>query len=145
MLQGGMPVAAGPRQYDFDRNTGQIIGLHAAYYTGEYNTWIEKEPGLGWDGVGINTDSPVVPQEELSVQAAMAVRLGLPDAVALRGLTINPARFFGIEDRVGSLDPGKDADIVVWTGDPIDPRSHVEKVFVNGNIVYDVTQELRRL
>jgi imidazolonepropionase-like amidohydrolase len=144
MLKSGLPVACGPRQYDFDRTTGRIVGLHAAYWGGGDLGWNEPVKGLGWDGIGINTDSPVVPQEELSVQAAMAVRLGLPDAVALRGLTINPARFFGIEDRVGSLDPGKDADLVVWTGDPIDPRSWVEKVFINGNVVYDVTQERRR-
>ena len=67
---------------------------------------------------------------------AMAVRLGLPDDVGMLALTINPARFVGIENRVGSLEVGKDADLVFWSGDPIDPRNHVETTVVNGNIAY---------
>ena len=70
----------------------------------------------------MNTDSPVVPQEELPYQVAMAIRLGLPEDVALKGVTINPARMLKLEKRLGSLEPGKDADIGVWTGDPFDPR-----------------------
>ena len=92
--------------------------------------------GVGDDGIGINTDSPVVPQEQLPVQAAIAVRLGLAHEVGLRGLTINPARFAGIDHRTGSLEVGKDADLVVWSGDPIDPRSAVQTTVINGSICY---------
>lgn len=92
--------------------------------------------GLGRDGIGINTDSPVVPEEELPLQCAMAVRLGLPDDVGMLALTMNPARFIGIEDRVGSLEVGKDADLAFWSGDPLDPRNHVEATVVNGSIAY---------
>jgi imidazolonepropionase-like amidohydrolase len=96
----------------------------------------ELQAGVGRDGIAVNTDSPVVAQEELQVQCAMAVRLGLPDEVGLRAVTINPARFAGIDHRVGSLRAGKDADFCAWSGDPLDPRSHVQLTVVNGHIAY---------
>ena len=55
----------------------------------------------------------------------------LPEMAALRGLTVNAARMLMIEDRVGTLEPGKDADIAVWTGDPFDPRSRTQVVLVS--------------
>jgi imidazolonepropionase-like amidohydrolase len=137
MQEAGLPIAAGPRTYHFDRATSKILGLHQVWYTGgPYYPWRSPVQGVGRDGIGINTDSPVVPEEQLTVQAAIAVRLGLPHEVALRGLTINPARFAGIDHRTGSLEVGKDADLVVWSGDPIDPRSTVQKTVVNGNLCY---------
>ena len=47
-------------------------------------------------------------------------------------MTINPARIFGVADRVGSLEPGKDADLVIWTGDPFEPLSQPTAVFIRG-------------
>ncbi len=134
--ESGVPIAGGPRQYYFDPADARFIGLLGAWYRGGDHGWLAPVRGLGRDGIAINTDSPVVPQEQLTLQAAMAVRLGLPDEVAIRGLTINPARIAGIDHRVGSLEPGKDADLVVWSGDPLDPRSHVHMAIVNGRIVY---------
>jgi hypothetical protein len=108
--------------------------------------------GSGWGfqkgghrAIGFNTDAPVVPQEELSIQSAMAVRYGFDNSEmgAVRGLTIVPAQAAGIADRVGSLEPGKDADILVVTGDPSDPRTSVEVVFVEGRRVYDAKRETR--
>lgn len=136
MRNGGVPIAGGPRQYYFDPRTGRFEGLLSNWSRGGQHSWRDAVAGLGMDGVGINTDSPVVAQEQLPLQAAMAVRLGLPHEWALRGLTINAARFAGIEHRVGSLEPGKDADLGVWDGDPIDPRSHVELMVINGTICY---------
>lgn len=132
----GVPIVVGPRCYHFDTNSSQFFGLAASWYAGGQHGWRSPVHGVGRDGIGINTDSPVVPQEQLPLQAAMAVRLGLPDEVALLGLTINAARISGIDHRVGSLKPGKDADLVAWSGDPIDPRSHVHMTVVNGRIVY---------
>ncbi len=133
----GVPVANGPRQYYIDRKTGAMIGCAAAWALGGQHGWPSPVPGVGPDGIGINTDSPVIPQEQLPLQATMAVRLGLPDEWAIRGLTINPARFIGAESRVGSLEVSKDADMVLWTGDPLDPRNWVRKVMVSGSIYYD--------
>jgi imidazolonepropionase-like amidohydrolase len=136
MLASGVPIAGGPRQYYFDPRTGRFEGLLGNWSKGGKHGWREPVLGLGMDGVGVNTDSPVVAQEQLPVQAAVAVRLGWPHEWALRGLTINAARFAGIEHRVGSLEVGKDADLGVWSGDPIDPRSHVRTMVVNGQICY---------
>lgn len=132
----GVPIAGGPRQYYFDPKTSRFEGLLGNWYRGGQHGWREPVRGLGMDGIGVNTDSPVVAQEQLPLQAAMAVRLGLPHQVALRGVTINPARFAGIDHRVGSLEVGKDADLGVWSGDPLDPRSHVRTMVIHGHVVY---------
>ncbi len=93
----------------------------------------------GHSRIGFNTDSPIVPQEELFLQSAMGVRYGFDNRAmdAVRGLTIVPALAAGIADRVGSLEPGKDADLLVVTGDPSDPRTSVERVYLEGRNVYD--------
>jgi imidazolonepropionase-like amidohydrolase len=134
--ESGVAIVTGPRNYHFDNNTCEFIGLAAAWSNGGQHGWRTPVRGVGRDGIGLNTDSPVVPQEQLPVQAAIAVRFGLDDATAIRALTINPARIAGIDHRVGSLKPGKDADLAAWSGDPIDPRSHVQVTVVNGRIVY---------
>jgi imidazolonepropionase-like amidohydrolase len=136
MLASGVAIAGGPRQYYFDPRTGRFEGLLSNWSKGGQHGWREPVLGLGMDGVGVNTDSPVVAQEQLPLQAAVAVRLGWPHEWALRGLTINAARFAGIEHRVGSLEVGKDADLGIWSGDPIDPRSHVRVMVVNGQVCY---------
>ena len=136
LLMAGMPVSGGPRAYHYDRATGAFNGVLANYSRGGTMGWREPVLGLGRDGVGVNTDSPVVAQEQLQLQAAMGVRLGWPHEWAMRGLTINNAVFFGIDHRVGSLEVGKDADLGVWSGDPIDPRCYVELMVVNGTICY---------
>lgn len=133
----GVPVCNGPRQLYVNRETGELGGNAALWALGGKHGWLKSVQGVGRDGIGINTDSPVIPQEELQIQAAMAVRMGLPWEWALRGLTINPARFVGAEHKIGSLEVGKDADFVLLTGDPIDPRHSVRKVWVSGSIHYD--------
>ena len=70
--------------------------------------------------IAITTDHPVVPINFLVHQATLAVKEGLDRETALRALTINPARILGIDDRLGSLEPGKDARPVIWSGDPLD-------------------------
>ena len=93
--------------------------------------------------IGFNTDAPVIPQEELPLQAAMGVRFGLTNEnlEAVRGLTLIPAHVAGIADRVGSLEVGKDADILAVTGDPADPRTSVMRVWIEGREVYDAERE----
>ncbi|UZJ77992.1 amidohydrolase family protein [Fictibacillus sp. KU28468] len=55
----------------------------------------------------------------------------------MKAITINAAKHLGVDERVGSLEPGKDADVVVWSGDPFDARSTVEKTLINGETIYD--------
>lgn len=87
--------------------------------------------------VNIMTDADVVQQEFLRFQACIAVKYGMDPLEALKAITINPAKLIGMEDRIGSLEPGKDADLVLFDGDPFDIQSSVRKVFINGHIVYD--------
>ena len=86
--------------------------------------------------VAIATDHPVVPVHLLIVQAALAVREGMDPGAALRAVTINPARIMRVDDRVGSLVPGKDGDVTVWSGDPFDIMSRVEAAYVGGREAY---------
>jgi imidazolonepropionase-like amidohydrolase len=137
----GVPAIIGPREIDrtwrgfvnMDLD-GKIVGIAAEY---------QKR---GHKQIGFNTDANVIPAEELFLQSAMAVRYGFDDSNMenVRGLTIVPAKTAGIADRVGSLEAGKDADILVISGDPSDPRSHVETIFINGKRVYDTATEPRR-
>ncbi|WP_150308964.1 amidohydrolase [Planctomonas psychrotolerans] len=86
--------------------------------------------------VAITTDAPVVPIEFLVHQATFAVKEGLPHDTALEALTANPASFLRLDDRIGSLTVGLDADVVVWSGDPLDTGSRAERVFIEGVEVY---------
>jgi imidazolonepropionase-like amidohydrolase len=128
----GIPVMAGPRGFRFDRADGQIKGLVAEFSK------------RGVKALGVNTDAPVVPEEELFFQATMAVRMGWTEEAALRGLTIEPAKALMVDLRVGSLEVGKDADVVVTTGPIIDPRAYVTQVYIDGAVAYDVTKDRRR-
>lgn len=85
--------------------------------------------------IAIMTDHPVIPQEYLMVCAGIAAREGLEEKEALKAITINPAEILGIEDRVGSIEVGKDADLVMFSGHPFDLRSKVEMVMINGERV----------
>lgn len=84
----------------------------------------------------IITDHPVIPIEHLILCASLASRAGLPSDEALKAVTIYAAEHLGIEDRVGSIEPGKDADIAVWDGDPLDSRSKVVRTFIDGKQVF---------
>lgn len=106
-----------------------------------------RNPGLlAAAGVEISiiTDHPVVPVNFLVLQAILAVKEGLDPEVALRSLTLHPARVMGVLDRLGSLTAGKDADIVVWSGDPLDIRSRVLAAWVAGRPAFRYAPEGRR-
>ncbi|MYM20664.1 amidohydrolase family protein [Brevibacterium sp. 5221] len=84
----------------------------------------------------LTTDHPVVPINFLIHEASLAVKEGLSPAAALASLTVWPAQMFGLEDRIGTLEPGSDADVVVWSGDPLALDSRALRVFVDGREVY---------
>jgi imidazolonepropionase-like amidohydrolase len=86
--------------------------------------------------LAITTDHPVVPINFLVYQAALAVKDGLDPESALRALTVNPAAMLGLDDRIGALKPGLDADVVIWSGDPLDVMNRAMRVFVRGREVY---------
>ncbi len=85
--------------------------------------------------VSIITDSPVIPQEYLPLCAGLAVQAGMDSFAALQAITINPAKHAGIADRVGSLEVGKDADIVITDGCPFEVSTKVKHVFIDGKRV----------
>ncbi len=86
--------------------------------------------------IAITTDHPVVPINFLAHQAALAVKDGLDRQTALEALTINPARIVGIDGRLGSIEVGKDADLAIWSGDPLDVLSRVQRAFIDGTQIY---------
>lgn len=85
--------------------------------------------------VSIITDSPVIPQEYLPLCAGLAVQAGMDSFAALQAITINPAKHAGIADRVGSLEVGKDADMVITDGCPFEVSTKVKHVFIDGKRV----------
>ncbi len=86
--------------------------------------------------IAITTDHPVVPIHFLIHQVTLAVKEGLDPVTALRAVTINPAKIIGCADRIGSLTPGKDADLVIWSGDPLDVMSRAEHAYSGGREIY---------
>ncbi len=85
--------------------------------------------------VSIITDSPVIPQQYLALCAGLAVKAGMDEFDALQAITINPAKHIGIADRVGSLEVGKDADIVICDGNPMEVSTTIKNVFIDGKCV----------
>ena len=85
--------------------------------------------------VSIITDAPVIPQKYLPLCAGLAVKAGMDPFEALRAITINPAEHIGVADRVGSLEAGKDADIVITNGSPFEISTEVRCVFIDGKAV----------
>ncbi len=120
----------GPRLYDF---------IEDSFY-GIVTEYVRR----GVKNISINTDAFGAGEATLFLQAAMAARLGIDDRLALEGITINGARAFGIDDRVGSIEEGKDADLVVWTGNPLDVRSHVILTMINGKVFYEASRDGQR-
>jgi len=81
---------------------------------------------------------------DLPNDAAMAVSFGLDRLEALRAITLNPARIFGVDARIGSLEPGKDASLAVWTGDPLQTTSTVTALYEKG-VALDLSDRHKRL
>ncbi len=120
----GIPVTAGP-----------ILFSRVKY---ELKDMTPKNPGVMAQAgvtVAIQTDE-MSAVKYLTINAALAAREGMPEEDALKAITINAARVIGVDDRVGSLEVGKDADVVVFSGHPFDYRSVAELVLVDGQVAY---------
>ena len=90
----------------------------------------------------IHSDDPSGTQrlnQEVAKAMYAARRAGLPvdEAQAVKWMTINPAWALGLDDRIGSLETGKNADVVLWDGDPFSVYTHAEKVWIDGAMLYD--------
>ena len=121
LAQENVPLAVGP-----------TFG-HASKFELQNKTW--ETPGvLAKAGchVSIITDAPVIPLHYLPLCAGLAMKAGMDEYDALRAITINPAEHIGVADRVGSLEEGKDADIVIMDGTPFTVEGVVKHVFIDG-------------
>jgi imidazolonepropionase-like amidohydrolase len=87
---------------------------------------------------GFTTDHPVIPAYSLPMCAAYAVGAGMSREGALRALTLDAARVIGVDDRIGSLEAGKDADCFLADGDVLDPRTRVVTTLVNGQVAWSL-------
>lgn len=83
------------------------------------------------------TDHPVIHGRNLILTASIATQWGMPDEDALRAITLSAAEHIGIEDRLGSLEEGKDADLVIWSDNPLEFTSFVDVTIIDGEIVYE--------
>jgi imidazolonepropionase-like amidohydrolase len=95
--------------------------------------------------VALNTDDPITSSRLIIRQAALAVRGGMSEEAALKGLTIYPAEMLDLGNRIGTLEPGKDADFIVLSGPPFSVYSHVLETWIEGQKVFDRSnpQDLR--
>ena len=109
---------------------------HATKFELQNKTW--ETPGIlakAGCAVSIITDNSVIPQQYLPLCAGMAFKAGMDPFDALKAITINAAKHAGVADRVGSLEVGKDADVVVTDGCPFEVFHTVKAVFIDGNQV----------
>ncbi|WP_026478970.1 amidohydrolase [Alkaliphilus transvaalensis] len=86
--------------------------------------------------VAIMTDHPVIPLQHLPMCAALSMKSGMEEEEALKAITIYPAEILGVDDRIGSLEVGKDADVVIWDRHPFDLQASVGCTIIDGRIVY---------
>ena len=122
----GLPAVVGPSFV----STTKIERIHKSFTTAA----TLHKAGVP---VSIITDAPVIPLQYLPLCAALAVQGGLKVEEAWKAITINPATYTGIADRVGSLEKGKDGDVVIWTADPMQTvGAESWMTIVDGKIVY---------
>lgn len=126
LVRANVPLAIGP-------TFGQPSKIEL-----QHKSW--ETPAALWRAgaqVSIITDAQVILQENLLLCASFAAKAGMDPFEAMKAITINPARHIGIADRVGSLEAGKDADILIFDGDPLKVESRLLTVMVDGKIVED--------
>lgn len=146
------------REFDIDLTIEHCTeGHHLASFIAEHDVSVSFGPTLptrskaelvnkGWHTLlalqkakvpfSLTTDHPVIGIDTLMMSAMMAVKNGLSEKEALAAITIHAAKHLGIEDKVGSIEIRKDADFVIWDGNPFNAKTFVAKTYINGELVY---------
>jgi imidazolonepropionase-like amidohydrolase len=126
IAEAGVPVAAGPSLAARGRQEAKDVGFHMP---------------LALIRAGVKTaivsGHPELPAQYLNLAAGLAVREGISEADAYRAVTLTAAEIIGVADRVGSIEPGKDADLVLWDGDPLEAMTKVAWTMVEGKVVHE--------
>ncbi|HXV61368.1 MAG TPA: amidohydrolase family protein [Vicinamibacteria bacterium] len=125
LVEAEVPISFGPILPFMGRENPQIMGP----------VRLAQRGGT----VAFHADHPDAHQYFLRPSASLFVRKGMPEEEALAALTLNPAKLFHLEDRIGSLEVGKDADFVILNGPPLDFESLVQQVFIDGREVFNRT------
>lgn len=126
IAEAGVAVAAGPSLAERGRQETREVSfrLPVALQKASVRT-------------AIVTGHPEMPVQYLNIAAGLAAAAGLSDDEALRAVTLTPAEIIGVADRVGSIEIGKDADLVLWNGDPLELVTRVVWTMVEGKVVYE--------
>ena len=124
LAEAGYPAAVGPSLSSASKSEL----MHKTFST----PGILAKAGVA---VSIITDAPVIPQEYLPLCAGLAVKAGMDPFEALKAITINPANHIGVADRVGSIEPGKDADLVLTDGCLFEISTSIVATYIEGEKV----------
>lgn len=125
LIEEGYPILVGPSLTERSKIELRNLTFETA--------GILSNSGLN---VCLITDHPVTPIQYLPLCAGIAIKHGMKEEKALEAITINPAKVLGIDNRVGSIEVGKDADIVIWDNNPFEINSNVLYTIIDGKIVY---------
>ena len=135
-----IPVVLGPTSHPFVSGGEVSSTPELLRVMDEHNAAILSKAGvkvaIASYGFGFGGFGDAVQGKWLLLEAGLATGFDLPDEEALKAVTINAAQILGVADRVGSLEPGKDADVIILDGYPLNVKTWVEKVFINGQAVY---------
>jgi len=140
LAQKKIPVVLGPTSHPFVSGGEVSSTPELLRVMDERNAAILSKAGvkiaIASYGFGFGGFGDAVQGKWLLLEAALATGFDLPEEEALKAITINPAQILGVDSRVGSLEPGKDADVIVLDGYPLNVKTWVERVFVSGEPVY---------
>lgn len=125
LVQANVSVLGGP--FFQARNRYELAHINPATSVKLHNAGIR---------IGLITDHPTSSVRNLALEASLAIREGMAYADALRAVTLTPAQILGLDDRIGSIEVGKQADLVLWDGEPLELTSKVHQTVIGGEVVY---------
>jgi len=140
LAEKNIPVVLGPSTHPFI--IGGEVSMTAELYKefNEYNAAKLLKAGVKFAiasyGFSFGSFGGATAGRWLLIEAAYATGFGIPDEEALKAITINAAEILGVDDRIGSIEPGKDADVIILDGPPLLVKTWVEKVLIDGKLIY---------